>query len=595
MWKSCACGQLQHLVRGCRATATRRSGCAAPTRVTYSRGRCACAVSAPSPPGRARRRRAAPAAGACRARARRAYSTAQPGSSTSTASPARSSVRRDDVERVRGADGGDDLRRRRRRRRWSASRGASARAQPRVAGRVAVLQRQSARAAGRWSRAQRARRAAAGRATRPASVPRPGGGLRAGRLEHAADQRGGVDRQRRAAARRPRGAVGGRAAAASRLAHEEAALRPRLDQALRQQLVVGGDHGARADAVAARALAHRRQPRAGRAAGAGGCARRSAPASCSVSVVSARRDRVAAARRRSARSRRRGVPVRRAVQSGRAVCQSVLVAVLVVAPRLQTIRHDRRRHRRPPPRDPGPRARRARRRHLRADAADDAAGRRHGRRDPQLPPLFVAAGRAALRRPAGRALPAARRARRGRARAQLAALAVVARSAPWSAFRCSSRSRCAMSTRCMPRCHRRAAAGHRGRRGAGCCASGRRPASGSAPLLGCALVLGFAAWQGGGALVARRRLLLLAGGQRRDRLRRRRAAVAARCRAEQRDLLGAGAQRCRSRCRPRCWLVAGAAGERRRPGAASPTSRCSRCGSASSPGTAAWPSAARCA
>ena len=43
------------------------------------------------------------------------------------------------------------------------------------------------------------------------------------------------------------------------LAHEEAALRPRLHQAARLQQVVGADHGGRAHAVAARAIAHGRQ------------------------------------------------------------------------------------------------------------------------------------------------------------------------------------------------------------------------------------------------------------------------------------------------------------------------------------------------
>ncbi len=47
------------------------------------------------------------------------------------------------------------------------------------------------------------------------------------------------------------------------IAHEEAALALGLHQALGLQLVVGGDHGVRAHALLARALAHRGQARAG--------------------------------------------------------------------------------------------------------------------------------------------------------------------------------------------------------------------------------------------------------------------------------------------------------------------------------------------
>ena len=212
--------------------------------------------------------------------------------------------------------------------------------------------------------------------------------------------------------------------------------------------------------------------------------------------------------------------------------------------------------------------------------------------DPQLPPLFVTAGRAAFAGLLSRRLPAASPARRGRAPTQLPALAVCARSARWSASRCSSASRCATSTRCTPpwspaccrwppRWRRRC-----------CSASGRRSASGP----------------------ARRRLR--AGARFRGD---RRAAAASTpptgccCCAVASTSIGyvAGA-RCRDADAAEqviCWVLvlslpltlpvmlaqlAGAAGARRRPGAASPTSRCSRCGSASSPGTAAWRSAARC-
>mmetsp|Transcript_5512 Transcript_5512/g.13250 ORF Transcript_5512/g.13250 Transcript_5512/m.13250 type:complete len:355 (+) Transcript_5512:2429-3493(+) len=71
-------------------------------------------------------------------------------------------------------------------------------------------------------------------------------------LEHAADQCGGVNR--RLTRRRGRCRHGARRRHG--LAHEEAALAPRLQQARRLELVVGGDDGMRADAVLARAVAH---------------------------------------------------------------------------------------------------------------------------------------------------------------------------------------------------------------------------------------------------------------------------------------------------------------------------------------------------
>ena len=102
-------------------------------------------------------------------------------------------------------------------------------------------------------------------------------GLRArvGGVEHAAHQRGGADRRVQAAGVGrvaecfgfdgcARLALGRCGRPRHRVAHEEAALRPRLHQALRQQLVVGGHHGGRADPVQRRALPHAGQARAGR-------------------------------------------------------------------------------------------------------------------------------------------------------------------------------------------------------------------------------------------------------------------------------------------------------------------------------------------
>ncbi len=109
-------------------------------------------------------------------------------------------------------------------------------------------------------------------------------GLVADLVEHAADQRGGVDRWRvgpstahghpvggvpvgRRDARMPgieprlRGVV---RALRRRLPHEKAAVLARLHQPLRQQLVVGGHHGGWAHVVLQRALAHRGQARTGR-------------------------------------------------------------------------------------------------------------------------------------------------------------------------------------------------------------------------------------------------------------------------------------------------------------------------------------------
>jgi hypothetical protein len=167
----------------------------------------------------------------------------------------------DDVERLRRTGGGDDLRWRRR----QAQIGQPARergAQRGVAGRIAVAQpglgvlqptaqgalQQRGVEPGRWQRAHaRCRTAVLG-------------------LQHAADERRGVHRRRGwqgAASGTPYRAAGG--PSGGRLhAHEEAPLRPGLDQAAGLQQVVGADHRARAHAVARRAVAHRGQPGAGR-------------------------------------------------------------------------------------------------------------------------------------------------------------------------------------------------------------------------------------------------------------------------------------------------------------------------------------------
>jgi hypothetical protein len=143
-------------------------------------------------------------------------------------------------------------------------------ATPRSASRRDSALRSAACRPGRHNAARRRRGVAGGAAQRalqhrgvePVFGQRAHAGRRAGRraVEHAADQRRGVHR-RGWAAPRWRAAAGG----CGRVAHEEAALRPRLHQALGLQQVVGADHGGRAHAlVAACAVAHRRQPRARR-------------------------------------------------------------------------------------------------------------------------------------------------------------------------------------------------------------------------------------------------------------------------------------------------------------------------------------------
>ncbi len=70
------------------------------------------------------------------------------------------------------------------------------------------------------------------------------------------------------------------------------------------------------------------------------------------------------------------------------------------------------------------------------------------------------------------------------------------------------------------------------------------------------------------------------------------AQVDARARRRAGDLLGLRDGAARSPCPAPCVLWPAAAGRGSRPGSASSTSACSRCGWASSPGTAAWPWAA---
>ena len=166
--------------------------------------------------------------------------------------------------------------------------------------------------------------------------------------------------------------------------------------------------------------------------------------------------------------------------------------------------------------------------------------------DPQLPPLFVTAGRA-----------------RGPACSSVAYLWLT--RAPRPRPRSGARSRCrrvgtvvgfplflALALRHVDcdACrggHRRAAARHRGRRRRCCCASARRSASGPARWSAARWCSAFA-WQARRRAAARRRLLLLAVLSRVARLRRRRAAVGADA-GRAGDLLGARAVACRSRCR----------------------------------------------
>jgi ABC transport system ATP-binding/permease protein len=306
------------------APASRRWGCAAPTRSrTAAAGARAAARS--SPPGRGRRRPRGTGSSRMPRRVRRAYSTAQPGSSTSTASPGCSSVRdtmssawvAPTVVTICSASAGMPR---------SASRRDSACAQRRVAGRVAVAQPGARRAAAIARRSARCSsgRPASPRAACPCRAPAPP------RLEHAADQRRGVHRRRGpAACRRPAPRLrSGRL----RPAHEEAALRPRLDQALRLQQVVGRHHGAGLTPCAARS----RAPRA---------AARPAPAGAADALGKALRQLLGqrgAGPARSGRVRGLGQGGHRAVWSVAASTdrETVLVSVSLLCCLPPRLRHD---------------------------------------------------------------------------------------------------------------------------------------------------------------------------------------------------------------------------------------------------------------
>ena len=179
----------------------------------------------------------------------------------------------DDVQRLRGTHGGDDLRRVGVDALAGQPRGQHA-AQAGVALRLAIAH------GGVEQLRRRADLAHGGGhevGAQPVGRQHAHAGLRArvGGVEHAAHQRGGADRRVQAAGVGrvaecfgfdgcARLALGRCGRPRHRVAHEEAALRPRLHQALRQQLVVGGHHGGRADPVQRRALPHAGQARAGR-------------------------------------------------------------------------------------------------------------------------------------------------------------------------------------------------------------------------------------------------------------------------------------------------------------------------------------------
>ena len=94
-------------------------------------------------------------------------------------------------------------------------------------------------------------------------------------------------------------------------------------------------------------------------------------------------------------------------------------------------------------------------------------------------------------------------------------------------------------------------------------ASGPSPGFWVCAVLGCALVVGFAAWKGGGSLVPRRPAAARAVASAVDRLRRRRARCRPTMPAEQRDLLGAGAEPAAHAAGCAARDLAGAAGQRR--------------------------------
>ena len=166
---------------------------------------------------------------------------------------------RDDVQRLRRAGGRDDLLRRGGDAQLAQAQRQS-HTQPRVAGRFAIAQ------AGRVARivGQRAPHCGVQQGqVEPVGRQRADAGrwgLAVPMLEHAAHQCGHVARRGAARHRRARQREFRRGRTA---AHEEAPLLAGLDQALCLQQVIGRDHRARRQSVAARGVPHRWQPCAG--------------------------------------------------------------------------------------------------------------------------------------------------------------------------------------------------------------------------------------------------------------------------------------------------------------------------------------------
>ena len=161
----------------------------------------------------------------------------------------------DEVQRLRGAYGGDDLARRRLHADFVQALGQGL-AQARLARRVAITQ-------GRGRQGRLGQHAAQGLVQQRQIQPFGRQGAQAGHgpaalaLEHAADQRRGGGGLRGGV--RCGGLQGGdRGSAAGRrgVAHKVAALRARLHQAAGEQAIVGRHHGAWAHRVFGRAFTH---------------------------------------------------------------------------------------------------------------------------------------------------------------------------------------------------------------------------------------------------------------------------------------------------------------------------------------------------
>ncbi len=334
----------------------------------------------------------------------------------------------DDVERLGRADGG-------RRSGWARRRCRSRRAWSR-APRAGAARRRDRRSAGPPRRlrglaaARRIAAASIGASSHSAgSVPRPGierlpGAWNMPRISAVALF--GSGRTGAAAA-----AAAGAAAARLGAAHEEAALPARLDQALRLQLVVGGDHRVRAHRVAARALAHRRQAGAGRQQALARCARRSGAsaarrASCRSGARAQSSHRPARVRWRARRAVPAAPPIQRIASfaevyrrcAGRRSLHSN-------AAKPGDAMSDTADPNEPQRGSPRARARPARRRHLRHDRADDAPRGRPGARSAAAAAVRDRRPRR-LRRPAELPSISPRHARRGRTRHQLRGLLVSA-------------------------------------------------------------------------------------------------------------------------------------------------------------------------